>query len=82
MKIQIYKNFSKVNKLQKKLTKAFPYDTIIVKSCISMCKLCKKQPVAKERKRKTHFKAYLNDRRALKPTNNKLRQIHLQALLS
>ena len=47
MKIQICKKFSKVNKLQKKLTKAFPDDTIIVKSCISMCKLCKKQPVAK-----------------------------------
>ena len=47
MKIQICKKFSKVNKLQKKLTKAFPDDTVIVKSCISMCKLCKKQPVAK-----------------------------------
>ena len=47
MKIQICKKFSKVNKLQKKLTKAFPDDGIILKSCISMCKLCKKQPVAK-----------------------------------
>jgi uncharacterized protein YuzB (UPF0349 family) len=47
MKIQICKKFSKVNKLQKKLTKAFPDETVIVKSCISMCKLCKKQPVAK-----------------------------------
>ena len=47
MKIQICKKFSKVNKLQKKLTKAFPDDTVIVKSCISMCKLCKKQPEAK-----------------------------------
>ena len=47
MKIQICKNFSKVHKLQKKLTKAFPEDTIIIKSCISMCKMCKKQPVAK-----------------------------------
>ena len=47
MKIQICKKFSKVNKLQKKLTKAFPDDTVVVKSCISMCKLCKKQPVAK-----------------------------------
>jgi hypothetical protein len=47
MKIQICKNFSKVNKLQKKLTKVFPDDTITVKSCISMCKQCKKQPVAK-----------------------------------
>ena len=47
MKIQICKKFSKVNKLQKKLTKAFPDNTIIVKSCISMCKLCKKQPVTK-----------------------------------
>ena len=47
MKIEICKKFSKVNKLQKKLTKAFPDDTITVKSCISMCKLCKQQPVAK-----------------------------------
>ncbi|GIT99498.1 hypothetical protein TSL6_00050 [Sulfurovum sp. TSL6] len=47
MKIQICKKFSKVNKLQKKLIKAFPDDMVIVKSCISMCKLCKKQPVAK-----------------------------------
>ena len=47
MVIQICKKFSKVNRLQKKLTKAFPDETITVKSCISMCKLCKKQPVAK-----------------------------------
>ncbi len=47
MKIQICKKFSKVNKLQKKLAKAFHDDTVIVKSCISMCKLCNKQPVAK-----------------------------------
>lgn len=47
MKIQICKKFSKVNKLHQKLTKAFPDDTVIVKSCISMCKVCKKQPVAK-----------------------------------
>ncbi len=47
MKIQICKKFSKADKLQKKLTKAFPDDTVIVKSCISMCKRCKKQPVAK-----------------------------------
>lgn len=47
MKIQICKKFSKVDKLQKKFTHAFPDDTVTVKSCISMCKLCKKQPVAK-----------------------------------
>lgn len=47
MKIQICKKFSKVNKLQAKLTKVFPDDAIVVKSCISMCKMCKKQPVAK-----------------------------------
>ena len=54
MKIKICKKFSKVDKLHKKLTKAFPDDKIIVKSCISMCKLCKKQPVAKiaEKKKK------------------------------
>jgi len=47
MKIQICKKFSKSDKLQQKLTKAFPDDTVMVKSCISMCKLCKHQPVAK-----------------------------------
>ena len=47
MKIQICKKFSKVNKLQKQLTKAFPDDTIIIKSCINACKLCKKQPAVK-----------------------------------
>ena len=52
MKIQICKKFSKVNKLQKKLTKAFPDDSIVVKSCISMCKICKKQPVAKADRKK------------------------------
>ncbi len=52
MKIQICKKFSKVNKLQKKLTKAFPDDTVSVKSCISMCKLCKKQPLAKAKGKK------------------------------
>jgi uncharacterized protein YuzB (UPF0349 family) len=34
-------------KFHKKLTKAFPDDEIIIKSCISMCKTCKKLPVAK-----------------------------------
>ena len=47
MKIQICKKFSKINKLQKNLTKAFPDDTVIVKSCISMCKLCKNHPAVK-----------------------------------
>jgi uncharacterized protein YuzB (UPF0349 family) len=47
MKIQICRKFSKVSKLQKKLTEAFPYDVIIIKKCISMCKACKTQPVAK-----------------------------------
>ncbi|UPT78023.1 DUF1450 domain-containing protein [Sulfurovum sp. XGS-02] len=47
MKIQICKKFSKVDKLQKRLIKAFPDDTVTVKSCIDMCKRCKKQPVAK-----------------------------------
>ena len=52
MKIEICKKFSKVNKLQKKLTKAFPDNMVIVKSCLSMCKLCKKQPIAKVKGRK------------------------------
>jgi len=47
MKIKICKRFPKVNKFHKKLTKAFPHDDIIIKSCINMCKTCKKQPVAK-----------------------------------
>jgi uncharacterized protein YuzB (UPF0349 family) len=34
-------------KFHKKLTKAFPDDDIIIKSCINMCKTCKKLPVAK-----------------------------------
>jgi len=34
-------------KFHKKLTNTFPNDDIIIKSCISMCKTCKKQPVAK-----------------------------------
>ncbi|TNF43709.1 MAG: DUF1450 domain-containing protein [Epsilonproteobacteria bacterium] len=57
MKIQICKKFSKVDKLQKKLTKAFPADTIIVKSCINMCKQCKKQPVAKAEGKKKKAKS-------------------------
>ncbi|WP_309498016.1 DUF1450 domain-containing protein [Sulfurovum sp.] len=52
MKIQICKKFSNANKLQKKLTQAFPDDTIIIKSCMSMCKLCKTQPVAKVKGKK------------------------------
>ena len=47
MKIKICKRFPKVKKFHKKLTKTFPNDTITVKSCISMCNTCKKQPVAK-----------------------------------
>jgi len=47
MKIKICKRFPKIKKFHKKLTKAFPDDDIIIKSCISMCKTCKKQPVAK-----------------------------------
>ncbi len=52
MKIQICKKYAKVNKLQKKLTKVFPDDMIILKSCISMCKVCKRQPVAKVKGKK------------------------------
>jgi hypothetical protein len=56
MKIQICKKFSKVNKLQNKLTTAFPDDTIVIKKCIDMCKLCKNQPVAKVKKKKLSAK--------------------------
>lgn len=52
MKIQICKKFSKVDKLQKKLTKAFPEEAIKIKSCINMCKKCKDQPVAKVKGKK------------------------------
>ena len=52
MKIQICKKFSKVDKLQIKLTKAFPEETIKIKSCINMCKKCKDQPVAKVKGKK------------------------------
>ena len=47
MKIKICKKFSKVDKLQNKLTKAFPDDTIIVKKCLNLCKICKDTPAAK-----------------------------------
>jgi len=47
MKIKICKHFPKIKKFHKKLSKAFPNDDIIIKSCISMCKICKKLPVAK-----------------------------------
>ena len=47
MKIIICKRFPKIKKFHKKLSKAFPNDTITIKSCINMCKRCKKQPVAK-----------------------------------
>ncbi len=47
MKIKICKHFSKIKKFHRKLTKAFPNDTIIIKSCINMCKRCKKLPAVK-----------------------------------
>ena len=47
MKIKICKHFPKSKKFHKKLSKAFPKDDIIIKSCIGMCKTCKKQAVAK-----------------------------------
>jgi len=47
MKIKICKKFTKVNKLQHKLTLAFPNDTIIIKKCLNLCKICKHQPIAK-----------------------------------
>jgi len=47
MKIKICKHFPKIKKFHKKLSKAFPNDDIIIKSCISMCKTCKQQALAK-----------------------------------
>ena len=49
MKIKICKKFSKTNKLQHKLTKAFPHDTIVIKKCIDLCKICEHQPLAQVR---------------------------------
>jgi len=43
MKIKICKKSPKLNKLQKKLTIAFPTDTIVIKKCINACKDCKEQ---------------------------------------
>ncbi len=57
MKIQICRKFSKVSKLQKSLTTVFPDNVIIIKKCISMCKRCKNQPVAKVAKRKLKAKS-------------------------
>jgi len=57
MKIQICKKFSKVNKLQKKLTQAFPNDTVVIKKFIDMCKVCKDQPTVKVQKKE--FKSKL-----------------------
>ena len=47
MKIKICKKYIQINKLQNKLIKAFPNDTVTIKKCLSMCKECKHQPVAK-----------------------------------
>jgi hypothetical protein len=46
MLIKICKNYSKKNKFKKKLTSFFPDSEIEIKSCIGMCKFCKKNPVA------------------------------------
>ncbi len=47
MKIKICKKFSKLNKLQNKLNKAFPCDEVVIKKCLNLCKVCKHQPIAK-----------------------------------
>jgi len=47
MKIKICKKFSKVNKLHNRLSSAFPNDTILIKKCLNLCKICKHQPIAK-----------------------------------
>ncbi|HFQ61717.1 MAG TPA: DUF1450 domain-containing protein [Epsilonproteobacteria bacterium] len=56
MKIKICKKFTKVNKLQNKLSKAFPNDDIIIKKCLNLCKLCKHQPIAKMKGRRLKAK--------------------------
>jgi len=55
MKIKICRKYTNINKLQKKLSKAFPDDDVVIRKCLSMCKICKTQPVAKAAKKK--FKA-------------------------
>lgn len=55
MKIKICRKFTDIHTLQKKLTKAFPHDDIVIRKCLGMCKRCKTQPVAKAAKKK--FKA-------------------------
>ena len=52
MKIKICKKFSKISTFQRKLAEAFPDDTVIVKKCIDLCKICKHQPTAKVKKQK------------------------------
>ncbi|QOR61420.1 DUF1450 domain-containing protein [Sulfurovum sp. ST-21] len=47
MKIKICKHFHDIKKFKKKLSKTFPDDSVIVKSCIGMCKTCKQYPLAK-----------------------------------
>lgn len=46
MLIKICKNYSKKNKLVKKLTSFFPDSKVEIKSCIGMCEYCKDNPVA------------------------------------
>jgi len=55
MQIQICRKFLKINKLHTKLSEAFQDETIIIKKCISVCKVCKSQPSAKIKSKK--FKA-------------------------
>jgi uncharacterized protein YuzB (UPF0349 family) len=57
MKIQICRHFPKINTLRKKLSSAFPEDTIIIRKCISICKVCKTQPVAKIKGKKVKAKS-------------------------
>jgi|GEM_PF-938779 len=46
MSIKLCKNYSKINKLVKKLESNFPDEEIKIKSCINMCKYCKSNPTA------------------------------------
>ena len=56
MQIQICRKFSKVNKLHTKLTEAFPDESIMIKKCISMCKVCKSKPSARIKGKKIKAK--------------------------
>lgn len=55
MKIKICKKYKKLNKLGNKLHQAFPDDTVVIKGCINLCRICKNKPTAQTKSKR--FKA-------------------------